>query len=237
MKKLGVFCLIFVVLAVVLPVMADSVWMPLDDYFMNTWDPASDQTCENVSRRTFMAAGANGYAVAVKTPLDQTPIATYPNGTEFIMDFMCGIGDEKWGTVRSVRYPGQNIFTEDYSGQSGYISQKDLVRAYDTDAFAALNFNSITAYTETFQPCREKAPFVIWSYPYSGVQLSLVSDSVLDWFCYDYESYPDYHPFQADRIYTAPDGTRWLAVHQDKPNTYGWMNMDDPMGGAVIPQY
>lgn len=237
MKKFGMFCLIFVLLAVVLPVMADSVWTPMDDYFMNTWDPANDSTCENVSRRTFMAAGENGFVVAVKTPLDQTPIATYPNGTEFIVDFFCGIGDDQWGTIRSIRYPGQNIFSEDYSGQSGYITKKDLIRAYDTDAFSALNAGSISVYPETFNPCEQRFPFVIWSYPNSGVQLSLVSDSVLDWFCYDYESYPDYHPFQVDRIYTDPNGTRWLSIHQDKPNTYGWLNLDHPMDGAVIPQY
>lgn len=237
MKQFGIFCLIFVVLAVALPVMADSVWMPMDDYFMNTWNPSSDSTCEYVHRRTFMAAGEEGFAVAVKTPLDQTPIATYPNGTEFIVDFFCGIGDEKWGTIRSIRYPGENTFTEDYTGQSGYIAKRDLIQAYDTDSFTLLNANSISEYTEEFDPCEPRMPFVIWSYPYSGVQLSVVSDSVLDWFCHDHEMYPDYHPFQADRIYYTPSGTRWLSVHQDKPNTYGWIDLDNPFEGAVIPQY
>ena len=237
MKQFGIFCLIFVVLAVVLPVMADSVWLPVDDYFMSTWDPASDNTCEHVSRRTFMAAGKDGFVVAMKTPLDQTPIATYPNGTEFIVDFFCGIGEDKWGTVRSVRYPGENTFTEDYTGQSGYIAKRDLIQAYDTDSFSLLNSNSISEYTEEFDPCEPRMPFVIWSYPYSGVQLYVVTESTLDWFCHDHEMYPDYHPYAADRIYYSPSGTRWLSVHQDKPYLDGWMDLDHPMEGAVIPQY
>ena len=152
MKQFGIFCLIFVVLAAALPVMADSVWMPMDDYFMNTWEPSSDSTCEYVHRRTFMAAGEEGFAVAVKTPLDQTPIATYPNGTEFIVDFFCGIGDEKWGTIRSTRYPGENTFTEDYTGQSGYIAKRDLIQAYDTDSFSPLRFSSFS------NPVRRRLP-------------------------------------------------------------------------------
>ncbi len=237
MKKYGLLCLIFLALAAVIPAAADSVWMPMDDYFFETWNPESENTCESQTRKIFLAAGEDGYVTAVRTPLDHTELKTYPNGTEFQIDFICGVGDDLWGTVRSVRLPGENVFTEDYTGASGYIPRKDLVHAYDSDAFTELHSNSIFGFTDDFNPCEPHFPFVIWSYPGSGVQLSLVSDSVLDWFCHDWGWNSEYYPLQFGPIYYAEDGTRWVHVHQLKPNTFGWLNYDDPMAGAIIGQY
>ena len=233
MKHFTILYLIFLLLAAVFPAAADSVWTPVDDYFFETWQPESDAACESQKRPAFIAAGEEGFVVAVKTPLDQTPVATYPNGTEFLINFFCGIGEDQWGTVRAVRYPGQTTYREDWTGTSGYIAKKDLARAYDSESFSLLNAGSIKPYTEVFDPCEPRFTFVIWSYPDSGIQLSLVNDMVLDWFCHDREYYPEYQPYQVDRIYTAADGTRWLSVHQDKPDTWGWLNLDHPMDGAI----
>ena len=238
MKKAVLLCVIFVLLAAVMSAAADSVWMPADDYFMETWNPASDNTCTNVERKIYMAAGEDGFVTAVRTPLDRTPIATYPNGTEFIMDFFCGIGNDQWGTVRSVRYPGESIFTEDYTGKSGYIAQDELVHAYDTYSFTELNSNSIYSFTEDFNICDPHFPFVIWTYPYSGVQLNVVTDQTLDWFCHEYEGeYSQYFPIKFDRVYYAEDGTHWLSVKQTKPYAYGWLQYEHPMDGAIIQNY
>ena len=116
MKKTVVFFLMFALLAAVLPAAADSVWMPMDDYFMTTWDPSSDNTCEYLERPFYMAAGKDGYVTAVRTPLDRTPLKTYPNGTEFQITFVCGTDNDLWGAVESVRPYGEVAFHEDYKG-------------------------------------------------------------------------------------------------------------------------
>ena len=238
MKKYMILSLFFILLAAAVSVSADSVWMPVDDFFYETWQPESEATCEYQKRQIFMAAGQDGYVTAVRTPLDQVPLANYPNGTEFMMNFICGIGDNKWGTIRSYRLPGEKVFTEDYTGQSGYITAKDLVYAYDTYAFTGTNFNSIFGYTEPyFDPCRPMFPFVIWSYPNSGVQLDVVTEGTLDWFCHEYEPGSQYFPIKADRVYREADGTEWLSVILEKPYTYGWINMAHPMEGAVIQNF
>ena len=45
MKKLIILAVVFILITAFLPASADSVWMPMDDYFMDTWDPESDNTC------------------------------------------------------------------------------------------------------------------------------------------------------------------------------------------------
>ena len=234
MKKIALFCVFFALCAAVMSAAADSVWMPVDDYFFETWQPESENTCTNVERKIYLAAGENGTVTAVRTPLDQTPLMTYPNGTEFIMDFFCGIGDDQWGTVRSVRMAGEKTFTEDYSGKSGYISQKDLVHAYDTVAFAELHSDSVYDFTEEFNVCEPHFPFVIWSYPGSGVQLTVVNDSMLDWFCHDYDVNVEYFPIHMDRVFYAEDGSHWISVKLNKPYNYGWLHYEHPMDGAII---
>ena len=238
MKKTVILCVLFAILAAALSAAADSVWMPSDEYFMGTWDPASDITCKNVERKLFIAAGENGYATAFRTPLDRTPLATYPNGTEFILDFFCGIGNDQWGTIRSVRRPGENTFTEDYTGKSGYISQKELVYAYDTYSFSELNSSSIFDFTEGFNICEPQFPFVIWTYPYSGVQLNVVTTDMLSWFCNDYgSSDSQYFPIKFDRVYYAENGTHWISVKLTKPYAYGWLHYERPMEGAIIQSF
>lgn len=233
MKKLC--CLLLMIFAVVLPAAADSVWMPMDDYFMDTWKPESDNTCESLARQMFMASGKDGFVTAVRTPMDPAPLKTYPNGTEFLMNFMCGIGNERWGTVRAVRLPGETVFKEDYSGKSGYISQKELIRSFDADAFSEVFADEIRPYDrDDFNVCKPN-PFVVWSYPNSGVQLEVITEGILQYYCHEF--YPEYFPIHMDRIYTDPAGVRWVRVEAGRPLYRGWLNLDSPMEGAVIQSF
>ena len=174
---------------------------------------------------------------AVRTPLDHSELKSYPNGTEFLVNFMCGVGNDQWGTIRSVRLPGETVFKEDYSGTSGYIAKSELVPAFDTDAFVDLNFNSIFGFADDFDPCNPRQPFVIWSYPNSGVQLDVVTEGTLDWFCHEFEPDSQYFPILIDRVYYEPNGARWLSVTLQKPYTVGWINEAHPMDGAVIQSF
>ena len=235
MKKDLALCIVFALLIFVLSAAADSVWMPMDDFFAGTWDPESDAYCGHESNPLYIAAGPEGYVRAVYTPVDQQIVGTYPNGTEFQINFICGVGDDRWGTVYAVRLPGETVFTPDWIGKSGYISLKDLVPACDTDVFTELNSNSIFGYTEEFDPCEPYFPFVIWSYPNSNVQLDIVNEQTLEWFCPMRES--GYFPIRVSTVYKDPDGDRWLSVHLLKPETRGWLNLDHPMEGAVIQNF
>ena len=164
-------------------------------------------------------------------------VAYYPNGTEFIIDYFCGIGADRWGTIRAVRLPGETVFREDNTGTSGYIAQNDLVYAFDSDAFVDLNFNSIYGFVDDLNVCEPRFPFVIWTYPNSGVQLEVVTEETLDWFCNQYDPDSQYFPIRMDRIYHAPDGSRWISVLLTRPYTYGWLDPDHPMEGAVIQSF
>ncbi len=233
MKNL--FCLLLILFAAVLPAAADSVWMPMDDFFEDTWKPESENTCVSLHRQMFMAAGESGFVTAVRTPLDLTPVASYPNGTEFLVNFMCGVGKDRWGTIRAVRLPGETLFKEDYAGKSGYIPEKDLVQAFDADAFSELYADEISPYSQDdFNVCKPN-PFAIWTYPGSGVQLDVITESILKYYCHDFD--PEYFPIRMDRIYTDPDGVRWVGVEAGRPLCRGWLNLDNPMEGAVIPTY
>ena len=55
MKKHTIIITIFVLLAAVMQAAADSVWMPMDDYFMDAWKPESDNTCEHLERPFYLA--------------------------------------------------------------------------------------------------------------------------------------------------------------------------------------
>ncbi|MBR6090868.1 MAG: hypothetical protein IKP86_13105, partial [Anaerolineaceae bacterium] len=128
MKKISFLCAVFLILTVIFQVSADSVWTPMDDYFYDTWQPESDNTCTSQERPYYVAAGKQGYVTAVKTPLDRTELTSYPNGTMFKIAFVCGKGDNLWGAVEAVRKPNQMDFVEDWMGNSGYIPFGDLVR-------------------------------------------------------------------------------------------------------------
>ena len=169
MKKYIIVIMVFALFFTALSAAADSVWMPMDDYFMDAWKPESDNSCEHQERVLYLAAGEKGYVTAVKTPLDQTPVKTYPNGTEFKITFICGKGSNLWGAVEAVRLSHETTFTEDWQGKSGYIALRDLVRSYDSEAFKEDHMKELVSVGEDdFDFCSGKE-FVLWSAPNSGV--------------------------------------------------------------------
>lgn len=218
MKKITLFCLLFCLLATALSAAADAVWSPVDDYY-------SSAVCKDLERRIFMAAGEDGYAAAVNDPAEGKTAAVYPNGTEFIVEYLCGTGADLWGAIHQVRLPGKNKFTEIPAWEAVYISQKDLVRAFDTDAFAELHSDRIEPFDpDDFDPCAPH-PFVIHSYPGSDVQLFEVTESALtNYYCFYFSE--DHYLMTTERIYTDDNGVRWLEIELMKPFVRGWLNYD-----------
>ena len=83
MKKHIFLITVFILLSAVLSAMADSVWMPMDNYFMDTWKPESDNTCEHQQRPLYMAAGEKGYVTLTPTePNSKSPLSA-EKGTAF----------------------------------------------------------------------------------------------------------------------------------------------------------
>ena len=233
------FVIVFCLFTAVLPVMADSVWTPMDDYFMTTWGPESDNTCKPLVRPYYLAAGEKGYAAAVKTPLDHTVLKTYPNGTEFKIAFICGKGDNLWGAVEAVRMSRETVFREDWRGESGYIAFSDLVRAYDTEAFKEDHEKELASVGEDdFNIC-SSGGFVLWQTPNSGVQAEYINESYLSYLCMDFDESirPENRLIHFDAFYRDPDGNRWAEVTLRRVTETGWINLDHLMEGGVEPNY
>jgi hypothetical protein len=235
MKKHTIIITIFVLLAAVMQAAADSVWMPMDDYFMDAWKPESDNTCDHLERPFYLAAGEKGYVTAVKTPLDLTPLKTYPNGTEFKITFVCGKGDSLWGAVEAVRMNGETTFREDWKGESGYIFFSDLVRSYDSEAFKEDHMKElVSSGGDDFDICAGNE-FVLWQAPNSGVQLEYVYEGYLTYICMDYDESipPEHRMFHFGAFYRDPDGKRWAELSLRRDWETGWVCLDDLTGGGV----
>ena len=226
MKKYLILIFAFLMLSVVLPAAADSVWMPMDDYFMDTWKPESDNTCESQERPYFLAAGENGYVTAVRTPLDTTPINTYPNGTDFKITFVCGKGNNLWGTIEAVRKNGESSFTEDWKGESGYIAFNDLVRSYDYQAFIEDHVNELASFGKDDYDLCSSDEFILWQTPNSNVQIEEVSKDYISYMCMDFDPNSDYHMFNYGAFYRDPEGKRWVEIELRRSWEHGWFCLD-----------
>ena len=237
MKKLIMLAVVFILMAAFLPTLADSVWMPMDDYFMDTWNPESDNTCDYQERAYYLAAGENGYVTAMKTPLDQTRINSYPNGTEFKIGFVCGKGSSQWGAIEAVRLNGQTEFTEDWLGQSGYIAFSDLVRAYDSEAFSEDHQNEIRPFDESSYDFCSADEFVLWQAPNSGVQLEYVSADYIGYMCMEFDPSSDFRMFHLGGTYVDPAGNRWVEATLRRASEHGWFCLDHMTEGGVKPVY
>lgn len=239
MKKGCILAVVFVLLLTILPVGADSVWTPMDDYFMDTWKPESDNTCEHQARPFYLAAGKPGYVTALKTPLNRTIVNTYPNGTEFKIGFICGKGEKLFGAVEAVRLPGHVDFREDWKGESGYIPMGDLVRSFDADAFAEAYASEITPFDESGLDFCGLEEFVLWTAPNSGSQLEYVGSGYIEYMCTDYDPWSDadYRMYHFGGTYVDPNGNTWVEVTLRRETEHGWMCLDRLTEGGVEPVY
>lgn len=229
MKKNLILLFVFLMLAAVLPAAADSVWMPMDDYFMDTWSPDSDNTCVSQERPFYLAAGENGYVTAVKTPLDPTPVSTYPNGTEFKIAFVCGKGDNLWGTIQAVRKNGEETFTEDWRGESGYVAFKDLVRSYDYQAFIEDHIQELSSFGKDDYDLCGGGEFILWQTPNSAVQLEKVSKDYISYMCMELSPDSDYRMFRFGASYRDPEGRLWVEIKLRQVWEHGWFCPDNPL--------
>lgn len=237
MKKAFLLSLVFMLLAAALPAAADSVWTPMDDYFMSTWSPDSDNTCVSLERPYYMGAGSEGFVTAVRTPLDRTPLRAYPNGTEFKISFVCGKGDDLWGAVESIRPYGQSAFQTDYTASSGYIAFGDLVRSYDAEAFIGAHSKEIHAFAENGYDLCSGAEFVLWTAPNSGVQLEYVTKDYISFLCMDYDPQSSYRMFNFGGYYIDEYGNRWVEVTLRRSYEHGWFCLDRMTDGGIKPGY
>lgn len=239
MKKISILLTVFCLFAAVLSAAADSVWIPMDDYFMDAWKPDSDNSCKSQDRVFYLAAGEKGYVTAVKTPLDLTPVKTYPNGTEFKITFVCGKGENLWGAIEAVRMPGETVFTEDWQGTSGYIAFRDLVQSYDTEAFKEDHSKELVSFGKDDYDLCSGGEFVLWQTPNSGVQIEYVFKDYITYMCIDYagDTITDNKLFSFGAFYEDPNGNRWVEVTLRREWEHGWFCLDAMTEGGVKPVY
>ena len=237
MKKISILAVVFCLLLAALPAGADSVWTPMDDYFMDAWDPQSDNTCGHESRPYYLAAGEAGYVASIKTPLNMTILNIYPNGTEFKISFICGKGNNLYGAVEAVRMPGKAAFIEDWRGESGYIPMKDLIRSFDADAFREAFASDIEPFDgESLDFCG-LGEFVLWTAPNSGSQLEYVDRDYLGYLCMDVDPGSGYKMFHFGDSYTDPDGKVWVELTLRRISEHGWICLDRLTEGGEKPVY
>lgn len=229
MKKTFFLIFAFIIAVSALPAAADLLWTPSDDYFKRAEGWFSLDSCEVQDRQFYLAAGESGYVTAYKTPKDKTPIAAYPNGTEFRIPFICGRGNNLWGTIEAVRFAGQIAFTMDWSGTSGYIPLSDLVLSYDTEAFAANHKDEITPFDEeSFDFCSVDE-FVLWKTPDTRVEVEYVDHRYLSVICDRLQKIGGY--------YVDPEGNRWIEITVRKQTEHGWFSPDVLTENDIKPVY
>lgn len=212
---------LFVLLCCVSNVFADSIWMPADEYFRESFSPESDKTCESVTRDIFTVNAADGKADAFLTPLSNEIVGSYPNGTEIRVSWVCGVGDNRWGSVRAVRYPDEEEFTEDWEGKSGYLRMRDLEQAYDAQAFLEDHADEAQDIPET-QQFDLSDGFILWRYPGSELIVYTCEKEYLEYL-------QGWAPFELKKLWTDEEGTLWGYMEMTRPIVTGWIDLDAPM--------
>lgn len=227
MRKTVFLLVLSVLLLCTVSVMADSVWSPTDDWFFSTWSAEGDPACKSIERNLYTVAGKLGFAKAMETPVSNSIVEVYPNGTDLQIAFICGVGNEKWGTVRAVRNADEQTYTEDWEGKSGYIRMEDLEQTYDSISFIDDFSDELLPYKEEDFDPRNSEGFVIWVYPGSYARLFEGNQEFIDYMNFVYDG--DYSPYDMEWVYTDLDGGKWVSMYLHKPYTVGWVYVDDPL--------
>ena len=230
MKKIEILMLFFCLLGVALSAEADGIWAPFDEYII-----ANDNSCEIQQRPYFLASGKNGSVTAMKTPLDRTPIKTYPNGTEFKISYVCGKGNNRWAAIQAVRMSGKVVFTEVPNGINGYIPYGDLVRSYDSEEFTKDHKKQIQKFDEKKYNFCSSGPFVLWSAPNSGVQIQYITSDMISMLCeFMRTSGGQYKRYEFGGTYKDEKGNRWVEFTYNYQD-HGWFCLDQMTKGGVKP--
>ncbi len=235
MKKSEILMFVLLLFGMVLPAYADGIWAPMDEFIMNSWDPKYDMTCLDQKRPYFHGAGEDGSVTAMKTPLDKTPVHTWPNDTEFRISYVCGKGSNLWGAVQSVRLAGETVFTDvpEESGVGGYIPLKDLVISYDTESFTRSHEKEIRPFDEKHYDFCSAGEFALWMVPNSGVQIKFVTAEEISMLCkFMKESDGAYKRYSFGGTYTDEEGKRW-AEFTYNGREHGWFCLDRMTEGGV----
>ena len=228
MKKYLFTILFLCFFSAILPAAGDGIWAPMDDYIM-----FEDDTCKAATRPFYMAAGKQGSVTMFRTPLDQTKIKTFPNGTEFRISYICGKGKNLWASVQGTRMAGEKMFTEGSNGLAGYIPFSDLVQSYDAEEFAKDHANQIRPFDEKNYDFYSGGDFVLWSTPNSGIQIQYIPSDTVALLCdFMEESDGQYKRYQFGGIYTDEKGNRWVEFTYNFRD-HGWFDLDRKTEGGI----
>lgn len=218
MKRImPLFLACFILLSAAISVSADMIWVPMDDFF-----PEAYPSCHIADRAYFLAAGEHGYVSAVRSPLDPTVVGIYPNGTVFIMPWVCESGGELWGAVQRVFEPGKDSFSGRPNDEDCYVPLRDLVQAYDPEAFREDHAEELIRFEGEFDLCSTDG-FMVWLSPGSGIPIEFVREEYTGYLCDPKSGSPFYH---TGASYTDRNGDRWLEITGFMEEDYGWIRPD-----------
>ncbi len=216
MKRYGILCVLFMLLlAAVLPAAADVLWTPLDDFL--------SQCHYLIGLRSFIAAGKDGWIEAVDLPFAPSEIRRFPNGTEFLIETICGKKDDEWAEIRKFRYPWSDKFEN--SGEV-FGAMKDLVQGYDSQVFAEAYRDELQPFEEDFDFCSHE-PFEVRMTPDSSLILYEADPQQL-WPCRDGQDFKTYYHISA--VYVDKNRDRWVPLQDGYLEPGGWINIGQAEG-------
>ena len=212
--------LLLMILMTALPVSADLIWTEDTNGLFDD--------CKNIGMMGVIAAGEKGWIESMFPFPDSGRAGIYANGTEFIVDRICGSDGREWYNAVLVRYPqpGSPDYTGDAAGER--IPADDVVRAYDGGVFLEDHAGEIREHNETFDLCG-LVPFTVWQYPDSPGRLF---DCLTEDVCRIGAESGTLVP--AGRRYLDADGDRWeLLATSDPYHKFGWIDLDHPGSGEA----
>lgn len=210
MKKIGMICLLVMLLVTVLPAAADLIWTPLDEY-LSQCDYPDDI-------RTFIAAGEDGWVEAVDIPTDPVVVRTFPNGLEFPVTAICGEGDDRWARIEVYRDPLENEY---YYPNTCFVAMKDLVPGFDAAVFEELHRDELQPFTDEYDFCAQTS-LEVRTTPDADYVL-YESDPGKLYGCREGADFRNY--YSIDSVYVDGNGDRWVPIKNVFNRPDGWINI------------
>lgn len=221
-KLLTLTLALLAVLALTVPVSADSIWTPDDTFYEK-----HHSDCDYVGRR-YELAGYDGKVTVFTAPGGMNK-ATLNNGVQGTIQFTWKGKGTTWGYLcwLDSEDSTDNLQYWLTGGEvSGWVAMDDLALVYDSKEFFKDHEAEIAEAGPAEVDFHEAALYSYPNGPYEGFAL---------------EEHADYMPFSETftQVYTDGAGLRWGYVGYYMGRRDAWVCLDDPMNegldGAVVP--
>ncbi len=203
-KKAVLFLLMLsALLTVCLPVSADVIIEPVDDFFK-----LHEKECTYNNNRMYIVNTEAGHAYLYTAPLSGVTLGGFSNGEQVMISWTW---TDASGALWGIR-----------ARDSGWFRMDDLTVIYDSFSFVADHEAELTSFEKgsvTIEADRSK-PVLIWKYPghRTGSMGEFVSGDVTD---------------GVSKVYTDKKGNEWGYISYYYGSRNVWISLTDPYGEKV----